>query len=177
MTREELLIWRRANKLTQRQLAVHLGVSMQTVANWEVGRHKLPDDIISRLPNKPLVVQDRPNGRPPKEKRHPMFDGFPDYAWTTHLPWSSWDEVKLWLYFRAAAQMAAQYQEPTPQTLQAAYDERFAYMRDNTSGGARLEAWENEQDEFERLESTFNEKRQMLIDWLKQNGMDHALRA
>jgi transcriptional regulator with XRE-family HTH domain len=45
----DLLIWRRARKLTQTALAVALGVARQTVTNWEHGHTRLPKGFEARL--------------------------------------------------------------------------------------------------------------------------------
>lgn len=45
----ELMIWRKTRKLTQAGLAGLLGVSRETIGNWEAGRNRLPMDITARL--------------------------------------------------------------------------------------------------------------------------------
>ena len=47
----DLLLWRKRNKLDQKQLAALLGVHVNTVSYWETGRQKLPIDLWPRLQN------------------------------------------------------------------------------------------------------------------------------
>ena len=49
MDQNDLLLWRRQRKVTQADLAEHLGVSRKTLVNWELGKHRLPMDLPARL--------------------------------------------------------------------------------------------------------------------------------
>lgn len=51
----DLKFWRATNNYSQLELAEALGVHRVTVANWELGAHKLPDDLqaqLDKLPSK-----------------------------------------------------------------------------------------------------------------------------
>ena len=49
MTPEELIALRKSKRLSQQALADMLEVTRLTVANWERGRYKMPDDILARV--------------------------------------------------------------------------------------------------------------------------------
>lgn len=49
MTKDELLLWRRARGYTQAELAEMLGVRRESVARWEKGIHTIPQDVLVKL--------------------------------------------------------------------------------------------------------------------------------
>jgi len=49
MTGNDLHAWRRERRLKQADLANMLGVSRQTLINWELGKHRLPIDLPQQL--------------------------------------------------------------------------------------------------------------------------------
>lgn len=49
MHKDDLHFWRRAQKMTQADLAKAMGVSRNTIINWELGVTRLPKDIDTRL--------------------------------------------------------------------------------------------------------------------------------
>ncbi len=47
MTNGTLRTWRKANKISQVQLAQRLGIKQETVSKWELGKTKIP---VARVP-------------------------------------------------------------------------------------------------------------------------------
>ncbi|MDE2471893.1 MAG: helix-turn-helix transcriptional regulator [Bradyrhizobium sp.] len=45
----DLITWRKKRRMKQYELATHLGVTRQTVSNWESNRHLMPRDIVEQL--------------------------------------------------------------------------------------------------------------------------------
>lgn len=55
MTPDEFRKIRKASRMTQAQLAEHLGKSRLTINNWETGKYKIPDDALDTLVSKGVV--------------------------------------------------------------------------------------------------------------------------
>lgn len=52
-----LRAYRKANNLTQQQLAEKLDVARTTVARWENGDRKIDDDLVSRVSERTGIVK------------------------------------------------------------------------------------------------------------------------
>lgn len=52
MSPEEFRKIRKAARMTQAQMATHLGVSRLTINNWETGKFRIPDDALDTLTEK-----------------------------------------------------------------------------------------------------------------------------
>ena len=179
---DKLLLARRNAKLTQAQLAARLGVSRKTLTNWETGRYALPTDLDERLigalaeTSSAPASATNPVGRPPK--RPAWMPDFPSAVWDTHEPWASWSEVRLWFYYQAVKTIVGIDKPVTPESLQAQFDAHLAMLSDSTrKDGHRWHAWEGEKLAFNSEHALFRSRLVELTNWLKQNGMDHALHA
>ena len=60
VTGTEIMLWRRARKMTQGILSKHLGVSRQTVNNWEQGKTRAPLDLAQRLEKLAFTTAPKP---------------------------------------------------------------------------------------------------------------------
>lgn len=69
MTKEELMLWRRARGFSQAQLAKLLGVRREAVSRWENGIHAIPQDALVKMEavtpeGQKFLAQAKPAERP-----------------------------------------------------------------------------------------------------------------